>query len=118
MKSRRLICCPQSEDCTLPHSDRKCRVVHHSKFGCLMTVVGQSRRTTMFAMSGLAPIAAVTTVGRKVPCRARAPASAQHPSRSAAPERRGTPPHPYTPRLGGAHLARTKQTYRGLAAVP
>src|SRR5262245_10888859 len=33
MKSRRRTCCPQNEDCTLPHGDRKYRVVHHSKFG-------------------------------------------------------------------------------------
>src|SRR5262249_14470279 len=33
MKSRRRTCCPQNEDCTLPHGGRKYRVVHHSKFG-------------------------------------------------------------------------------------
>ena len=32
MNSRRRTCCPQNEDCTLPHGDRKYRVVHHSKF--------------------------------------------------------------------------------------
>jgi hypothetical protein len=35
------MCCPQSEDCTLPHRGRKYRVVHHSKFGgqCLSWVI-------------------------------------------------------------------------------
>src|SRR5260370_9175596 len=33
MNSRRLMCCPQSEDCTLSHRGRKCRVVHYNKFG-------------------------------------------------------------------------------------
>ena len=37
MNSRRLICCPQSEDCTLPHRGRKYRVVHHSKLGGQMS---------------------------------------------------------------------------------
>ena len=32
MNERRRTCCPQNEDCTLPHGDRKYRVVHHSKF--------------------------------------------------------------------------------------
>src|ERR1700730_10896216 len=31
MNSRRLMCCSQSRDCTLPHRDGKYRVVHHSK---------------------------------------------------------------------------------------
>jgi hypothetical protein len=40
MNSRRLMCSPESKDCTLPHSGRKYRVVHHSKFGdqCLSWV--------------------------------------------------------------------------------
>jgi hypothetical protein len=41
MNSRRLMCSPESEDCTLPHRDRKYRVVHRSKFGslCLSWVI-------------------------------------------------------------------------------
>jgi hypothetical protein len=40
MNSRRFMCCPQSEDCTLPRHGRKYRVVHRSKFGgqCLSWV--------------------------------------------------------------------------------
>jgi hypothetical protein len=41
MNSRRLMCRPQSEHCTLPHSGRKYRIVHHSKFvgQCLSWVI-------------------------------------------------------------------------------
>ena len=41
MNSRRLMCCPQSGDCTLPHWGRKCRVVQHSKFGGRSSATGQ-----------------------------------------------------------------------------
>jgi maltodextrin utilization protein YvdJ len=30
--------CPQSEDCTAPHRDRKYRVVHHSKLAANVSV--------------------------------------------------------------------------------
>src|SRR5271166_894334 len=40
MNSRRLMCCPQSEDCTLPHGGRKYCVVHHSKFARRLAAMG------------------------------------------------------------------------------
>src|SRR5258708_14556591 len=43
MKSRRLMSMLQSEDHTLPHWCRECRVVHHSKTGPLMSEMGQLR---------------------------------------------------------------------------
>jgi hypothetical protein len=46
MNSRRLIYCPQLEDCTLPHRGRKYGVVHHSKFG------GQCRSWVNLGPSG------------------------------------------------------------------
>src|ERR1700722_3526829 len=44
MNSRRLMCCPQSEGCSLPHRGRKYRVVHHSKIDRRMVEMGPFRQ--------------------------------------------------------------------------
>ena len=70
MNSRRLICCPQSEGCSLPHRGRKYGVVHHSKFGgkCLSWV--KNGPTAMSALSPHYPKlrTLVGTAGRSLVC--------------------------------------------------
>src|SRR5262245_746585 len=46
MNLRCFVCCPQSENCTLPHRGKKCRVVHHSKFWRPMSQLGLVSRVT------------------------------------------------------------------------
>jgi hypothetical protein len=43
-RNRRLICYPQSEDCTLPHRGRKYGVVHHSILAHPTSATGQTER--------------------------------------------------------------------------
>jgi hypothetical protein len=57
MNSRRLMCCPQSEDCTLPQRDRKYRVVHHSKNWPQRSEMGQHENPPHSGLCQLPPAA-------------------------------------------------------------
>ena len=69
MNSRRLMSCPQSEDCTVPHRDRKYRVVHHSTFGG-QSQLGHERLGGASCRSSHVRNAPLATVGpKKAACR-------------------------------------------------
>jgi hypothetical protein len=112
MNSRRLMCFPHPEGCSLPQRCRKCRVVHHSNFGRPMSLEGQNLNPSLVIACQLPPGADIirqvkteSQVRKMVSCRCEVlrgyPASVLERTDAAGTSTRLPSPQLPTPATGG-----------------